>query len=216
MARLQLQSAVRNPLNTIFGVDANVAVLRELVRHGGALASAEIVARSGASKSSVRLGLIALAAFGLVTSEGTRTTRLHRFNRDNCLGPAIEALFQAEAQRYALILEAIREAAAGQTSEILSLCLYGSVAEGHDRPDSDLDILVVVGRSDIETVLQSVRENLREPAERLGFVPNVLGLSSADLERLKRERDPWWQGVEDNVVVLSGRHPDGLTRTKAG
>lgn len=216
MARLQLQSALRNPLNTIFGVDANVAVLRELVRHGGALASAEIVARSGASKSSVRLGLIALEAFGLVTSEGTRTTRLHRFNRDNCLGPAIEALFDAETQRFSLILETIREAPADQASEVLSLCLYGSVAAGRDRLDSDLDILVVSSRTYIESVLQAMRDNLREPAERLAFVPNVVGLTGADLERLKRERDPWWQGLKDNLIVLSGRHPDDLTRTKAG
>ncbi len=216
MARLQLRSALRNPLNAIFGVDANVAVLRELVRHGGALTSGEIVERSGASKSSVRLGLIALETFGLVTSEGTRITRLHRFNRENCFAPAIEALFQAEAQRFSLILETIREAPAEHAPEVLSLCLYGSAAAGRYRLDSDLDILVVSSRTDIEGVLQAMRENLREPAERLGFVPNVVGLSSADLERLKRERDPWWQGLQDTVIVLSGRHPNDLTRTKAG
>lgn len=209
MARLQLQSALRNPLNSVFGVDANVVVLRELVRHGGALAASEIVDRSGASKSSIRLGLLALEQLDLVISEGTRSTRLHRFNRGNHFAPAIEALFEAEAQRFPEILDAIRQAA-GSLPKVLSLCLFGSAAAGTDRPDSDLDILVVAAEVDLPDTAEALREGLRQAALRLGFTPNVIGLSDNDVERLSREHDPWWEGVLRHLVLLSGRHPEAL------
>ncbi len=79
MARSRAQSAIRNPLTRIFGVDSNVAVLRELVRHGGYLSSSTVQSRSGLSKSSVRLGLISLEQTGIVITEGTPFTKLHRF-----------------------------------------------------------------------------------------------------------------------------------------
>jgi len=209
MARLQLQSALRNPLNAIFGVDANVVVLRELVRHGGALAASEIVDRSGASKSSIRLGLLALEQLDLVISEGTRSTRLHRFNRCHYFAPAIEALFEAEAQRFPQILGAIREAAAS-LPQVVSLCLFGSAAAGTDRLESDVDILVVATEAFLADTAQALREGLRSAALRLGFTPNVTALSEADVERLSGAHDPWWEEVLSHLVLLSGRHPGAL------
>ncbi len=218
VARLQPRSVLRNPLNAVFGVDANVVVLRELVRHGGVLAASEIVDRSGASKSSIRLGLLALEQLDLVVVEGTKSTRLHRFNRDHYFGPTIEALFDAEARRYADILDAIRRAVAS-LPQVVSLSLFGSTAAGKDRIDSDVDILLVTLGADVAVTVQAVRERLRQEAVRLGFTPNVTGLSEDDVDRLKRERDPWWQGVLAHTVLLKGRQPDSLLvepRRKAG
>ncbi|KQW31213.1 hypothetical protein ASC71_02755 [Rhizobium sp. Root1240] len=218
MARLQLQSALRNPLNAVFGVDANVVVLRELARHGGALAASEIVDRSGASKSSIRLGLLALEQLGLVVSEGTRTTRLHRFNRDHYFAPTIEALFEAETQRFQNILDAVRQAA-GSLPEVASLCLFGSAATGVDRVESDLDILLVVAGPDVGKPAEMLRERLRPAASSLGFNPSVTGLSIDDVGRLQRDHDPWWQEAIGQFVVLAGDHPEVLTgkaRRRAG
>lgn len=64
-------------------------VLRELVRHGGLLSSSNIQNRSGLSKSSVRLGLISLERSGIVTTEGSQFTKLHRFNQAHSLSPQI-------------------------------------------------------------------------------------------------------------------------------
>lgn len=211
MARLQLRAGLRNPLNAVFGVDSNVVVLRELVRHGGALAASQIVERSGASKSSIRLGLIALESLDLVISEGTRSTRLHRFNRQNYFAPMIETLFEAETQRFPQILDAIREIAAS-LPQILSLSLFGSVATGTDRPESDLDLLVVATGSDLAETVQSLREGLRPAARIFGFTPNVIGLSSDDVLRLSREHDPWWNGALSQLVMLAGQHPASLPR----
>jgi predicted nucleotidyltransferase len=211
MARVQPPSALRHPLTYIFGVDAHVAVLRVLVRHGGPLAGTEIVRRSGVSKSSVRLALMALETLGLVVTEGTQTNRLHRFDHSNWLSAQIQALFAAEADRFSAIQEAVRQAAEACKAPIASLSLYGSVAAGSDRPDSDLDILVVFEEAGDQDRVEAMRHILREPARRLCFLPNVVGLDRTDVRRLRQDRDPWWQDAVENVILLAGTHPGALT-----
>ena len=208
MARSQSQSAIRNPITYIFGVDSNVAVLRELVRHGGALSSADIRRRSGVSKSSVRIGLIVLEQLGLVRSEGSHVTRLHRFNQGSDLAEQISELFHAEANRFTSIVEIIRGCAEHNSNQIRSVWIYGSVARKEDRPGSDLDIAMLVEIGEVSQVIEAVRENLREPAERFGFVPNLVGLDLGDVARLVKISDPWWTSLANDAVVVMGELPD--------
>lgn len=210
MARSRLQSAIRNPLTYIFGVDSSVAVLRELVRHGGALSSSDIQNRSGLSKSSVRLGLISLEQSGVVVSEGSLATKLHRFNAAHFLAPQIAALFDAERNRFSEILESVRNSAGNRRSLLRSLWIYGSVARKEDGPESDLDIGLIADKDNLSEAVETVRTNLREPAARLGFLPNVVGLDLEDADRLARDADPWWTTTILDAVVLVGDRPEDV------
>ncbi|NGO51109.1 hypothetical protein G6N73_07925 [Mesorhizobium camelthorni] len=199
---------MRNPLTHILGVDSNVAVLRELVRHGGALSASDIQGRSGLSRSGVRLGLISLEKSGIVVSEGSLATRLHRFNTAHFLSPQIAALYVAEKDRFTDIVESIRNSAGTQRSLLRSLWIYGSVARKEDGPESDLDIGLIADKEYLSGLVEAVRENLREPAARLGFLPNVVGLDLEDVSRLARDADPWWLTATLDVVVLAGDRPE--------
>lgn len=210
MARSRPQSAIRNPLTHIFGVDSNVAVLRELVRHGGALSSSDIQNRSGLSKSSVRLGLISLERLGVVTSEGSLATKLHCFNTAHFLAPQIAVLYEAEKNRFTEILETVRNSAGNRRSLLRSLWIYGSVARKEDGPESDLDIGLITDRRHLSGIVEAVRENLREPAARLGFLPNVVGLDLKDAARLAWEVDPWWTAAISDALVLVGDRPEDV------
>lgn len=212
MARPERESALRKPLTDVFGVDSNVRILRVLVRHGGPLAAAEIVRRSGLSRESVRLGLNSLTVVGIVEALGSSHARVFRFSDRHVLAPQIAALFEAEPNRFEAILDSIRRVA--RNDAILSLFVYGSVARGNDRPDSDLDIGLVAAPDDLSPMVESVREGLRDDAARLGFVANVVGLDTADVRRLAAERDPWWESVRREALVLSGRRPEDLASPK--
>lgn len=208
MARSTPQSAIRNPLSYIFGVDANVGVLRELVRHGGLLSSSDIRYRSGLSKSSVRLGLISLERSGVIINEGSQFTKLHRFNRAHSLGPQIEVLFDAETNRFSEIIDTVRNSAGDRRSLVKSLWIYGSVARQEDGPESDLDIGLIAASQDLAELVDAVREHLHEPSTRLGFAPSVVGLDLADVARLSREADPWWTSMIVDAIVLVGDRPE--------
>src|SRR5262249_39239569 len=155
-----------NPLTHIFGVDSNVAVLRELVRHGGTLSNSDIRSRSGLSKSSVRLGLISLQESEVVVSEGPPATRLYRFDAAHFLAPQIAAVYEAEKNRFAEILDAVRNSAGNRSSVVRSLWIYGSVARKEDTPGSDLDIGLITGKENLPEIAEAIRRNLRGPAAR--------------------------------------------------
>jgi predicted nucleotidyltransferase len=208
MARSEHESSIRRPLTFMLGVDSNIRVLRTLVQHGGLLAASEIVQISRLSRDGVRIGLNSLEPTGVVASSGTRHSRVHRFNDRHYLAPSLVALFSAERERFEAILDAVRQSTAEMS--VASLFIYGSAARGNDRPDSDLDIGLVARMESLPEVVEAVREALREPAERLGFLPNVVGLDSNDVRRLNADDDPWWKNVKEDVIVLSGCRPDDV------
>lgn len=71
----------------MLGFDLNLRVLRTLVRHGGVLAASDIVCMSRPSRGSVRLGLHALGALGIVDSLGSLHAWVHRLNELHGLAP---------------------------------------------------------------------------------------------------------------------------------
>ena len=208
MARSEPESASRKPLTIVLGVDSNLRVLRALVRHGGQLAASEIARISGLSRESVRLGLISLESMRMVSWSGSPHSRVYRFNDGHILAPPLAALFEAEKERFAAILDAVRQSAAD--FPVLSLFIYGSVARGNDRPDSDLDVGLVARAEDLGAAVETVREALREPSERLGFLPNVVGFDLDALRSLNADGDPWWETVRQEAILLSGLRPEDV------
>lgn len=213
MARSERESAIRRPLTAILGVDSNLRVLRVLANHGGQLSASEIVRRSRLSRESVRAGLQALVALGVVAGSGSGHSRLYRFPDGHYLAAALSALFEAERARFDAIVEAVRRS--GADKPLFSLFLYGSVARSEDRPDSDLDIGVIAGKDHLPGVVDGIREALRDAAERLTFLPNVVGLDFEDVRRLSAEGDPWWRSLGQDAIVISGNRPEEAASHRA-
>ena len=94
-----------------------------------------------------------------------------------------------------LLLDRMRERFASE--EVLACALFGSVARGQARPDSDIDLLVVVTRTDAQTMPRFVRL-LRE----MELEPVVLDLKEKGLNP-----DPYPifmtpHGLEDRPLIL--------------
>jgi DNA-binding transcriptional ArsR family regulator len=210
MVRAAHHSAQRYPLTSILGTDAGVRLLRELARHGGQLSAPDLARRTGLAKASVARGIESLKATGIVTTAGTGRSVLYRLRPDHPLSSALSTLFGAEEQRFQSILDSARRAAESAGRGLIALWLFGSVARGEDRADSDLDLALVAKPEALPRLADAVRDGLVAPAETLGFTPTLVTLGTDDVVRLAAQRDPWWIGVTTDVVPLIGGRPQDL------
>lgn len=210
MARPTSHSVLRNPLNEIFSAEAHVRILRELCLHGGLMTPRNIVVRTGLSKSGLRKALVSLVALEMIIREGADRTNLYRFNSSHPFAEPISALFKAERDRTQSIFEAIKDSAAATSAQLAALWVYGSVARREDGVESDIDIGLIASCENLALVVEAVRENLREPARNLVFLPNVVGLDCEDVIRLATDLDPWWVSSVSDAIVLAGSHPREL------
>ncbi|MEI9983717.1 MAG: nucleotidyltransferase domain-containing protein [Aliidongia sp.] len=202
--RTHPQSFLRQPFSALFANPANVRVLRTLIRHGGELSAPMLADRSKLTKPSVLAALDYLAELGFVDSIGSVRQRLHRIDSRHPLVPALAALFAAEDHRFETIIEAIRAAAA--QAGVVAAWLYGSVARGEDRPDSDLDIAIVTSAS----VKAKLRDALRGLEDEWRVSVSLVELVADDILRLARDNDPWWVGMIKDAVPLVGPDPASL------
>jgi predicted nucleotidyltransferase len=203
------QSTLRYPLTELLGSVACVRTLRELIRHGGELSPSTLVLRTGLAKRSVQTALETLEAMEVVDGLGLSRGRLFRIRRAHPLTAALDQLFDAEAQRFDAVLEAIREAAA-DCSGLRAAWIYGSVARGEDRARSDLDVAVVAEPDVLSDVQETMRDRLYDAGTRLAFVPSVIVIDTQDVMRLAATNDPWWKDIHRDALRVVGDSPDDL------
>lgn len=210
MARPTPQSAMRFPLSSVFGTEANVRVVRELSRHGRQLDASTLVKRTKLTLPSVLSALSTLVEFGILDEAGSGRTRLFSMNRMSPLCVSILSLFEAEESRFNGVIEAVRECAASLGNKVIAAWIFGSVARGEDRARSDLDVLLVAHEDEVASVQRASVDFLLAKGETLSFSPSVNTLSMSDLRRLMENNDPLWKAFVNEALVISGPRPAHL------
>lgn len=210
MARPKPQSAIRFPLSSVFGTEANVRVLRELSRHGGQLDASTLVKRTKLTLPSVLNAISTLVEFGILDEVGSGRSRLFSMNRISPFNISIVSLFDAEESRFKGVIEAVRECAASLGNKVIAAWIYGSVARGEDRAESDLDVLLIAHEEEVASVQSWSVDFLLAKGEALLFSPSVNTLSLADIRRLMENNDPMWKAFVNDALVLSGPRPTSI------
>jgi predicted nucleotidyltransferase len=198
------QSFLRYPLDAIFGKRAYLRVMRTLSNHGGEMSSTDVATYAVLSKPSVLAALDHLANIGIIEALGSGRARVYRIDTKHPLSLPISAIFAAERERFTSILDAVRAAVA--TTDVAASWLYGSVARGEDRTDSDFDV-VLVNRQKSATVKPAVREALDNLEDSLRFSVSIIDLDADDVTRLHTIQDPWWMTMSAQAVPLTGPDP---------
>ena len=204
------RSHFRFPLDFTFGSTSGVRILRTLSQHDRPLGTTELAAQAALNESGVRRTLRALIEEGLVETSGGQRGATYRLASTHPLRASLDALFVAEAQRVARVLDAVRAAAASIDTPVDAVWLYGSVARGNDQLGSDMDLAIVVADDQaVDDAVDTLRRALTvtEELERVDI--SVLGLSRADVLRLS-DGDPWWTSARVEAVPLVGAAPDVL------
>lgn len=152
----------------------------------------EVIGLAHSGFGAVQRELQRLVDAGLVEATSVPRQRRYSANRSS---PIFEEL-RSIIEKTAGVTEVVRTALAPLAQDILFAALYGSVAKGTDRANSDIDVLLVGDRLTLEDVYAAL-----EPAEkRLGRRVSPTVYTRDELLRRQKSRNPFL------TKVLSGPH----------
>lgn len=175
---------------------ARGAVLSVLLRTGAGLTGRGVHALvgSGHSLGSIQQALRDLEALGLIVTDSVGRAGVHRINVNH----AALAPLQALRSPLDMLAQTVADAVTGADAVIV----FGSVARGEARPDSDVDLAVVAAEDwDGRAVLQE------QVALRMGNGCDVLHLTRDQFIRPIADREPIVNEIQRDGIALVGEIP---------
>jgi len=173
----------RRPLTELLGSPIRVDLLRVLSRtRGEALSGRELARRVSASPSQVNQHLWSLESQGIVRSQTIGRVHAWSLSTEHALAESLRHLFELEPAIFDQLrarLEAVL-----RPLPIERAILFGSVARGDERPESDIDLFVVTrGKAEKEEVADALGRASQEFTLRFGNPLSNLILTHAEVER---------------------------------
>lgn len=166
----------------------------------------ELISLTGSGSGAVQRELQRLAESGLVTVTRKGTQKHYQANR---AAPIFEEL-RGIAQKVFGPAEALRTALAPLAKRIHVAWLFGSVAKGTDRAQSDLDVLIVADKLTLEEVYAALR-----PADkRLGRTVSPTLYTRKEFDRRRATKNPFLSKVlaGERILLIGEDHVAGAAR----
>lgn len=189
----------------------DASVLRVLTRTSRPLSGRQIAKLADrGSLRGIQLVLSRLVEQGIVVADVHPAITQYVLNREHLAAGAVIELADLHSklrERLTLLCGAWKVAPR-------HVSLYGSAARRDGDASSDIDVLLVSqGDEDSSDVWKEQADELAASIRAwTGNDPGILDLSLATLERLRRNREPLWESVERDNVLIFG---EPLSRTVA-
>jgi len=201
------------PLEKILDSQAKVAIMRVLSsgvdqRMGGS----EIARVAGFSIPSTHDALKALHAASIVTMEMIGNQHVYALNRkDRIVQKVILPMFKAEGNWKKDLKERIVQGMkdAGILKAVTSVILYGSVQQGSSKPESDLDLAIIVK---MPPDLEKVKDAFLGPiaadlSAYLGLRLDAYIKTAEEFSKLLKRNSPPVSTLIKAYSVLYGKEP---------
>jgi predicted nucleotidyltransferase len=195
---------VRRPLNVLLGAPSHIAILRTLHRSGSGMTGREIARLSGVAVQATHDALARLEEPGLVHWVPAGRAKLYQINRDHYLfAKGLLPLLEAEGEFRSHIKAVLRRALEGH---VVSAAIFGSTARGDDRPDSDLDLLLIVEhRKDREKVGERAGGVFSRLKKEFGVTLSVISFGRSEFVANFQKGKSFFQNVVREGEMVTGK-----------
>lgn len=166
----------------------------------------ELIERAGGGSGAIRRELVRLVESGLVTVKRVGKQKHFQANRD---APIFSELRGIVLKTIALT-DPLRAALRPLAKRIDLALIYGSVARGEDRAQSDIDLLVVAD----DLPLEELFKRLAPVETKLGRTVSPTLYARADFEKRRRSGNPFLKKVlgGEHLLLLGTLGYDGESR----
>ncbi len=199
---------IHQPLNKILNNETKVKVLRFLYSNDIEWSGRRIAREIQISPATCHKALQELYSEGILLLRNVGKTYLYQFNHDNYVAKELlYPLFKKEESLLKVISRLLRDEFSEKVKErIVSIALFGSVEKREDRPDSDLDLLVLVIRAKDKEKVEKAFDNLNEKTMRLfGKIVSPYIESVSGFRRKHKQGLPVVKEIVQSHKLISGK-----------
>ena len=194
------------PLDDILSSRIKVRVLRLFSRTRGSYSGREVARLIGNSHNPTIQALKELVAQGLLSRRSIGASDEYTLNEDHLLVSGV-LLNAFDVERNALI-EIMKRFEEKIGKDFERAIIFGSVARGVERLDSDVDLLIIIrDRANLEAVADKVNEATSLAMAASGNPVSPVLVSRSDYEKKKKAKNKkgMWRDVFDrqNTITFS-------------
>lgn len=178
----------RKPLEWILSAPSMIAVIRVLKESKEGMSGRAVAREAGFAQQACRETFARLEGLGIIKRLGSGKTQLLQLNFKHVLvKEVLLPMFAKERCAMRSLRRVIREEL---EDYVLSATIFGSVARDEERPDSDVDILLVIEKGSKEKVFSKVSALGQRVAEAygMGLSPVVTTVREIRMEKKRSSR----------------------------
>lgn len=195
-------------LEQVLGTKAGISILRSLVKYKGKIFTVRGLARD-ADVSSVEASrtIKQLEQYGIVRIQPVgKAYQVSLNGKSYVLDKIVEPIFTAEGKTLEALVKVLKKYL--DTKKIISAAIFGSVAKGEEREDSDIDLLVI---SDDRDYAYDVIGNVITEVSEI-FYGKIAPIVFSKKEFIAKKRGNLVSSILDNHIMISGIDLEKITK----
>jgi predicted nucleotidyltransferase/predicted transcriptional regulator len=171
----------------------------------------EISENVDATYKTVQKFVDTLEEFGFIKSEKHGRTRIVSVNTDSPFLDVFEKLGKIDAQPFREAAEKFSEEISERyQSQIDSIILFGSVAQGLPVSGSDIDLIILVKHKEHKEEINDEAWSLRDKyLDKEGIPINIIPQTTEEFKRDLRNEQPLESRIKKEGEALKGEIPNG-------
>lgn len=194
----------KEPLNDLLGQQSKVKALRFLLKSRAELSGREIARAIGLAQRITHSALMGLWEYGIVTMRRVGKAKLYQINQENTfVAQALVPLFLFEENLWQKLASSIVKKTKGG---VLSVAIFGSVAEGKETPGSDVDLLIVLTQDANLIKIEASLDSLGiEIAKSFGNQISAVLLKEKQFSQKYKQKDSFIRNIVNHGKIIYGK-----------
>jgi predicted nucleotidyltransferase len=182
-------AVLRRYLDHVFAAPSHVAILRALQDAAEGMSGRQVARQAGINHQTCAVALGRLEELGVILRRGAGQSQLFQLNRTHrIVQDLLLPLFRQEREVYPRVLQRVGELVSGRCMRAL---VFGSVARGEERRDSDLDLLLIAGGPGQSGAARQAAADVRAAIGReWGLRANPIVLTERAVAERRARQDP--------------------------